>query len=56
MAEIARRTGFTDASYFGKVFRRRTGATPRAIRRQHTHIPFSTVLHHGAPRIEEMQE
>lgn len=52
--EVARRTGYSDASYFGKASRRRVGSTPTAVRRQHTHLPLSTVLVHGAPRIEEM--
>ena len=30
---VARRCGFSQASYFGKVFRRHTGLTPRAFRR-----------------------
>jgi len=29
VAEVARRTGFSDASYFARVFRRYTGASPR---------------------------
>ena len=35
LAAIAATTGFCNASYFSKVFRRQTGATPRAWRRRH---------------------
>lgn len=32
VAEVARRCGFADASYFGKVFRRQFGDSPRRVR------------------------
>jgi len=33
IAEIARRSGYPDASYFARLFRRHTGLTPRQFRR-----------------------
>ena len=35
IVEIARRVGFDDASFFGRVFRKRIGLTPSEYRRQH---------------------
>lgn len=35
VAEIAYRCGFADGGYFGKVFRARTGLTPKAYRTEH---------------------
>ena len=35
IAEIAERVGHRDASHFASIFRRRTGLTPRAYRRQY---------------------
>jgi AraC-like DNA-binding protein len=34
VARIAQESGFRDQSYFGKVFRRYTGASPAQYRRQ----------------------
>ncbi len=34
MAEISKKVGFSSQSYFGKVFRRRTGMTPAKYRKQ----------------------
>jgi two-component system response regulator YesN len=32
IGEIARKTGFRDAAYFNKVFKRETGVTPNTFR------------------------
>lgn len=34
IVEVARQTGYANANYFGKVFRRKTGMTPSQFRRQ----------------------
>jgi AraC-like DNA-binding protein len=38
IAEIALRAGFSDVSYFNRMFRRRFGETPRSVRGQVTGI------------------
>ena len=34
LSEIAKRTGFSDENYFGKIFKRKTGVTPTGYRKQ----------------------
>jgi len=38
IAEIALRSGFSDASYFNRIFRKRFGETPRNVRARVTGI------------------
>jgi AraC-like DNA-binding protein len=38
IAEIALRSGFSDVSYFNRIFRKRFGETPRSVRARVTGI------------------
>jgi len=44
VAEIARRVGFDDPSFFARVFRKRTGLSPSSYRRKHV---FCYNVRHG---------
>lgn len=46
ITEIAFACGFSDASYFTRVFRKRVGVTPSAYRRTRTSVPAATPSAH----------